>query len=173
MLKLTTVNQCYIYLTVLGESIECEQYSAVGVKCKSYIEYICSAFELLLLMLISYLLSTLDDQLYRLVLPNLKKIYVYQKEKKTYVFTFHMGICSHLNVCYNGRNGFLLSIVFTVALFKYRGSFAYTFFETLEKQPCKQRSDLVLNRHTLDYLINEHARLVLVLCTKQACSFIR
>ena len=140
MLKLTTVNQCYIYLTVLGESIECEQYSAVGVKCKSYIEYICSAFELLLLMLISYLLSTLDDQLYRLVLPNLKKIYVYQKEKKlmyshfiwafvpiwTFAIMEEMASCyqSFLLLHYSNTGGPLLTL----------------FFETLEKQPCKQKN---------------------------------
>ena len=44
--------------------------------------------------------------------------------------------------------------------FKYRESSAYTgFFETLEKQPCKQRSDLVLNgQNKLCYLENRVVR---------------
>ena len=47
-----TVNQFYIYSTVLGAAIKCKQYIEIAVEtrhniqCKNYLEYICSVDKL-------------------------------------------------------------------------------------------------------------------------------
>ena len=38
-----TVNQFYIYFTVLGAAIKCKQYRGITVESGTHVEYICSA----------------------------------------------------------------------------------------------------------------------------------
>ena len=44
--KLTTVNQCYIYSTVLGAANNCGHYTCK--KCKNYIEYMFAVYLIIL-----------------------------------------------------------------------------------------------------------------------------